>query len=519
MYCGRNRLPSYFTHLFAGSRRYVRKASTNNELSPCASTGASGLRRWGGLRPTFRLYSSDYRGEEPTESYAGGYRSPATIVKDEFRRYFQSGFDEPEVVPKETDIVIIGGGALGMSAAYWLKQCNPEGFTVTLIERDPTYTRAATVLSVGGIRQQFSLEENIRMSLFSAEFFRNIKEHLSVLDLDPPDIQFNHQGYLFLASDQGAKVMQENHRKQTSLGADVDLLSKNMLKAKFPWLNTDDLSLGSYGVKNEGWFDPWLYLVALKTKAASLGAKYVKGNVVGFTKEDIVANTGTSFLKRERLKHVHVKTDDGKVHPIQFAMCLNCAGPWSREVARLSGIGVGEDAMRFELPVEPRKRFVYVFHCPNGPGLETPMLIDTSGVYVRREGLGGNYICGASPPSSFGEPSASDLDVDYKFFEEFIWPQLAHRVPAFENLKLLSAWAGYYDYNYFDQNLIIGNHPYHRNFFLATGCSGHGIQHSPAIGRALMEYMTDDGYKTIDLTRMGFDRILDDAPLLEREIV
>lgn len=138
MYCGRNKIPSYFTHLFAGSRRSVRKASTSNGLSPCASTGASGLRRWGGLRPTFRPYSSDYRGEEPTESFAGGYRSPSTIIKDEFRRYFQSGFDEPEVIPKETDIVIIGGGALGMSAAYWLKQCNPEGFTVTLIERDPT---------------------------------------------------------------------------------------------------------------------------------------------------------------------------------------------------------------------------------------------------------------------------------------------------------------------------------------------------------------------------------------------
>lgn len=463
-----------------------------------------------------RQYSSDYRGEKPTEPYAGGYRSPLKLIKEEFGRYTKSDLEEPAVIPKETDILIIGGGALGMSAAYWLKQRNPEGYTVTLVERDPTYTRAATVLSCGGIRQQFSLEENIKMSLFSAEFLRDIKQHLSVLDLDPPDIQFNHQGYLFLASDEGTKIMEENHRIQTSLGANIDLMSTTKLKEKFPWLNTSDLSLGSYGIKNEGWFDPWMFLVALKTKAASLGVKYVTGDVVGFTKTDDIANTGTMFLKRERLRHAHVKTEDGKVHPISFAMCLNTAGPWSRDVARLAGIGTGEDALRFDLPVEPRKRYVYVVHCPNGPGLETPMIIDTSGVYVRREGLGGNYICGASPPV---EPETSDLQVDYNFFQDFVWPQLAHRIPAFESLKLMSAWAGYYDYNYFDQNLIIGNHPYHRNFFMATGCSGHGIQHAPAIGRALMEYMTDDGYKTIDLTRMSFDRILDDERLFERGII
>ena len=82
-----------------------------------------------------------------------------------------------------------------------------------------------------------------------------------------------------------------------------------------------------------------------------------------------------------------------------------------------------------------------------------------------------------------------------------------------------SAWAGYYDYNYFDQNLIIGNHPYHRNILFANGSSGHGIQHALAIGRAMMEIIVDDEFQTIDLSRFSFDRILDNDPLFEDLIV
>lgn len=149
-----------------------------------------------------------------------------------------------------------------------------------------------------------------------------------------------------------------------------------------------------------------------------------------------------------------------------------------------------------------RKRYVYVLHCPDGPGLSCPLVIDHSGVYCRREGLGGNYICGKSPAevcfqitlnkisvknnifSSIRkneEPDVSDLEVDYSYFEDVVWPTLAHRIPCFENSKVKSAWAGYYDYNVLDQNAIIGKDPHFRNFIWATGFSGHGIQMSPAV--------------------------------------
>ncbi|ESO06732.1 hypothetical protein HELRODRAFT_92428, partial [Helobdella robusta] len=119
------------------------------------------------------------------------------------------------------------------------------------------------------------------------------------------------------------------------------------------------------------------------------------------------------------------------------AMVLNCAGAWSSEIAKMAGIGVEKEGpLSFALPVEPRLRYVYVFHCPDGPGLQTPMLIDPSGVYVRREGLGGMYVCGASPPQGEPEPDPNQTVADEEFFKNHIWPALARRVPAFECLKV-----------------------------------------------------------------------------------
>eukprot|EP00914_Ancora_sagittata_P029869 GHVO01059301.1.p1 GENE.GHVO01059301.1~~GHVO01059301.1.p1 ORF type:complete len:473 (-),score=31.08 GHVO01059301.1:161-1468(-) len=419
---------------------------------------------------------------------------------------------------KESDIVIIGGGAIGLATAYWLKVRNPRAFQVTVIEKDPCYKEAATTLSVGGIRQQFSLPENVMLSMYTAQFLREIKEHLSVLDFDPPDVQFNPQGYLFLATEAGNEILKENNKVQRNCGAKVQLMKTEQLKDKFPWMVTDDITYGSYGLENEGWFDPWLYIAALKTKLASFGVQFVTGEVVGFRKDKKV----TRFAHRMVLEMLDVRLPDSSIFPIKMAKVVNCAGPWSGQVAELAGIGCrsqDSSALIVPLPVEPRKRYVYMFHCPDGPGLDMPFLVDPSGVYVRREGLGGHYLCGKSPVDDNAEPSAKDLEVDHEFFNEHIWPVLAQRVPAFERLKVKNAWSGYYDYNYFDQNLIIGNHPYYDNFYMATGCSGHGIQQSAAVGRAMAELILDDEYKTIDLSRFSFDRILEDKPYRERNII
>ncbi|XP_051904042.1 FAD-dependent oxidoreductase domain-containing protein 1 [Hippocampus zosterae] len=430
----------------------------------------------------------------------------------------------PNLPPERTDIVIVGGGVVGWSVAYWLKKKEGirGGLKVVVVEKDMTYSQASSVLSAGGIRQQFSLPENIRLSLASADFLRNINEHLGVPNEDAIDVHFNHAGYMFLASHKGAHVLEGNYKTQKAAGAQVSLLSPTQLREKFPWMNARDVALASYGVENEGWLDPWSLLNAFRRKALSMGVVQCRGEVTGFkfTSNEATTEDGER-LELRRIKSVQVRMPRSlEYQPVECAVVVNAAGHFSAEVARMLGVGLGppDTLAGIPLPVEPRKRFIYVFHCPEGPGLDTPFLIDHSGVYFRREGLGGNYIAGKSPDEG-EEPDVADLHVDHQFFQDRIWPQLAHRVPAFEKLKVRSAWAGYYDYNTLDQNGIVGTHPLVSNMYMATGFSGHGLQHSPAVGRAVAELILDGGFATLDLSRLGFRRIAEREPLLESNII
>uniref|UniRef100_A0A3Q4HKU6 FAD-dependent oxidoreductase domain-containing protein 1 n=1 Tax=Neolamprologus brichardi TaxID=32507 RepID=A0A3Q4HKU6_NEOBR len=359
----------------------------------------------------------------------------------------------PNLPPERADIVIVGGGVVGWSI----------------------YSQASTVLSGGGIRQQFSLPENIHLSLASADFLRNINEHLGVLNEDPIDLQFNQSGYLFLASEAVAHIMEENYSTQRYAGAKVSLLSPTQLKEKFPWVNTEGVVLASYGLENEGWFDPWSLLNAFKRKAISMGAIQCCGEV-----------TGSLQLKVKSLYFSFFPTsDDGmsacveqvqmpnslEYQPVECAIVVNAAGAFSGKLTEMLGIGFG-----------PKQS-----------------------------------IAGIPLPAA--EPDVSNLEVDHSFFQENVWPHLAFRVPAFEKLKVTSAWAGFYDYNTFDQNAIIGTHPLINNMYFATGFSGHGLQHSPAVGRAVAELILDGNYKTLDLSGFSFNRILTQEPKLETNIV
>uniref|UniRef100_A0AAY4AHE6 FAD-dependent oxidoreductase domain-containing protein 1 n=1 Tax=Denticeps clupeoides TaxID=299321 RepID=A0AAY4AHE6_9TELE len=430
----------------------------------------------------------------------------------------------PGLPPERADIVIVGGGVMGWSVAYWLKRKEQvrNAVRVVVVEKDPTYSQASTVLSAGGIRQQFSLPENIQLSLASADFLKNINEHLNVVNEDPVDLQFNHSGYLFTASENAAHIMEANHKTQMCVGAKVILLSPAQIKERFPWMNTDGVVLASYGLENEGWFDPWTLLNALRRKAISMGVHQCFGEVTGFKSSSHKVETGDGDLLRlKRITHVNVQMPNSlEKQPVECAIVVNTAGANSGRVAEMIGIGHGpKDSMPgIPVPVEPRKRYIYVVHCPDGPGLDSPFLIDYSGVYFRREGLGGNYITGMSPEES-EEPDISTLDVDHDFFHNNVWPRLAHRVPAFESLKVSSAWAGYYDYNTFDQNGILGAHPLVNNMYFATGFSGHGLQQSPAVGRAVAELILDGRYTTLDLSALDLKRILYQEPMLERNIV
>lgn len=390
---------------------------------------------------------------------------------------------------QQSDVVIIGGGVVGSSAAYFL--ASQPGFqgSITVIEKDPTYNEAATPRSAGGIRLQYSTPENIQISQFGAAFIKSVGDHLSV-DGEKPDIQFHENGYLFLATPTGLDVLTANQQLQQRMGAATELLQPDALARKFPWLNTSDLAGGSFGPVNEGWLDPYSLLQAFKRKARSLGVTYLHDEVVG-----IAHGQG-------RIASVTLKSGD----QIACGSAIMTAGIRAASLAEMVGI---------DLPVRPRKRFIYVFDCKED--IRTaPLTIDPTGVWFRPEGAG--FICGVSPAED-QDPDCTDYELEYSLFEDLIWPTLAERVPAFEAIKMSSAWAGHYDYNTLDQNVILGKTPQIDNLLIASGFSGHGLQQSPAIGRALSELVVFGGYHTLDLSRLGYGRIRNGQLIQEANVV
>lgn len=438
------------------------------------------------------------------------------VFKQQFENF--TNLDKLKQVPKHTDVLVVGGGLIGSFVAYWLRTTMPS-LSVTVVERDSSYVKAGTFWSVGGFRQQFSLPENIKMSMFGVEFLKEISENLKCGDNDEVDVPIYHDGYLFCGNETNSDLLYNNHKIQLSQKAQVQLLDKEEIRSKFKWINGDDLKLASFGYNNEGWLDSRKFLLAVRKKALHIGADYVEGEVTAFetkSQNEGVINSSLSY------DTALVDTFDGNLHPVKFQTVVNAAGPYAAQLARLMGIGTSEDfssPLSVGLPVEPRKRYVFQFYAEDGPMLNVPLTIDASGVWFRRSKKPNTYLCGLNN-SAENEPSDLNLrNIDHDYFERHIKPVLLHRVPSFANLKVVSAWAGPYEYNSLDQNLIIGRHPVFHNMIFANGSSGHGLQHACAIGKAVQELVTHNAYTTVDLKRFGFERVLKDQPLKEIEVV
>ncbi|KAG7165732.1 FAD-dependent oxidoreductase domain-containing protein 1-like 2 [Homarus americanus] len=348
--------------------------------------------------------------------------------------------------------------------------------------------------------------ENVHLSMYSVRFLQRAAELLAVEGYDPPDLQFTPRGYLFLALQAGVDQMMENYKMQTELGADVQCLWPKQLQKKFPWMRVGDVAAAVLGVNNEGWFDPWSLLTALRRKALSLGATYVSGTVTGLHNYEQPTTDNLHHPPASTLTTATVRLESGETREMRFSSLVVAAGAWSGALGNLAGLGGGPGALATAIPVEPRKRYVYCVHVPDGPWHDCPIFNDYTGVYFRPEFNSNQlYMCGMSPAEE-DEPPTEDLEVDHQFFETHIWP-------------VCSAYAGYYDYNTFDQNLIIGFHPVYKNMCLATGLSGHGIQQSVAVGRAVTECILDGKCHFINLERFGFQRILTNQPLKEKMVM
>ena len=388
--------------------------------------------------------------------------------------------------PIRCDIAIIGGGIVGSCVAYFAKQITPDA-EVCVIEPDPSYEFASTLRASGGCRVQFSGPENIDMSLFGIAMIRDFTSTMSTPEA-PAHADWVEGGYLQIAPPERMKDLEAATALQRSRGAVAMILSASELKDRFPSINVDGLAGAAY-TPHDGWCDPNGLLWGFRRKAVSLGVQYVQDHVIG-------ANVSPTSVRSLRLA-------GGTT--IGASAIVNAAGAWSGKIAKL---------MEMSLPVSPLKRYEHYF-TPAVPVERLPYVKDFARLAFRSEGVGfsGGLVDGSAT-------RGFDFDVDHDYFERVVWPAVAHRFPAFEGARCHRTWAGLYEQSELDGNPIIGRwNSRLRNLYTVAGFSGHGMMHAPAAGRAIAELIAFGSYQTIDLTRLGYERVEANAPYRETGIL
>ncbi|UCD70917.1 MAG: FAD-binding oxidoreductase [Syntrophobacterales bacterium] len=385
------------------------------------------------------------------------------------------------------DVVIIGGALMGSSIAYNLLN---DGFNgkVLVLERDPTYEHSSTALSIGGIRQQFGTKVNIDIARYNVPFFEQFDELMEV-DGERPHADFRQRGYLFFGRKEKWPVMKKLHEFQTSQGMEVRLLKPHEILEIIPHVNLEGVAGATFGPR-AGYVDPHGVLNGFVKKAKSMGARYLTDEAVNIS----VKSNGVNG----------VKTRKGEW--IQSPIVVNAAGPFARDVGVMAGI---------DIPVDPLRRMVYECKTPNEFNYEVPLTINTTGLYFRTE-TGGRILTGKSNED---EPIGVNFTWEKALFYDEIWPELAHRIPLFDRLRLQGGWAGLYAENRLDHNAILGEHPEVKGFYMAVGFSGHGLQQAPAVGKALSEAIRLGRYETVDVSCLGMARFEMEQLIIEEAVI
>ncbi|MBZ9883604.1 FAD-binding oxidoreductase [Mesorhizobium sp. CA10] len=391
------------------------------------------------------------------------------------------------------DIVIVGGAVIGSSTAYWLSQALGSGASILVVERDSSYEFSSTALSTSAIRQQYSNPINVKISQFGIEIIRGFQERMAPFYTNEPapDLGFKEHGYLYCCSPEGVNAARERVELQRSLGAHTVFLEPGALKARFPWLNVDDLGGGSWGSREEGWFDSMGLLNGFRRAARASGVEYIDNAVT-----DLDVSEG---------RVVSARLSTGQT--VRCGTLVNAAGPRAQQVAAMAGLSI---------PVAPYKRYSFVFASANPIPGRMPNVIDLSGTFVRPEG---ELFLTGNTPQGDGPADYDDFEIHFEEFDDYIWPALWHRIPAFDALKVQTSWTGHYEYNMLDHNGIVGFHPEVTNFMFANGFSGHGLQQSPAVGRAVSELIVHGAFQTLDLSPFSYERIPRNEPFLEEAVI
>ena len=391
------------------------------------------------------------------------------------------------------DVVIVGGAMLGSSVA-WFTATNPDfDGSILVVEKDPTYEFTSTVHTNSCMRQQFWNEVNIRVSQFAADFVKNFRKYMGGDERVPHPILQSY-GYMYLADNaEFAATLKEGQEIQAKLGAGTKHMTAEEIKADYPFYNLDDILVGNHNLIDEGYFDGNTLFDWWKRSARERGVEYLTNEVVAMTKSVDGSKVDSITLA------------SGEV--VTCGTVVNCSGPRAALTAAMAGI---------DIPVEPRKRYTFIFDAEEPLDRDLPLTIDPSGVHMRSEGT---YYLAGCPPDEDPAVDFDDFVQDHTIWEEKVWPVLATRVPAFERIKLINSWAGHYAFNTFDQNAIVGPHTKVTNFIFVNGFSGHGFQQSPAMGRGVSELLTYGEYRSLDLSAFGYERIEKGEKFPEKAII
>ena len=392
------------------------------------------------------------------------------------------------------DVVIVGGAIMGSSLAWFLSSNEDFDGRILVVEKDPTYEFSSTMATNSCMRQQFSAELNIKISQFAAEFVTNMRSYMGN-DPDVPQLTIHNFGYMYLAdNDDFANTLKDNQKIQIANGAKTKLMTPEDIKRDYPFYNVDDIVLGSLNTHDEGYWEGITVFDWWRKKARAADVHYIQNEVVAMTKD----KTG------EKISSVTLKSGE----TISCGTVVNASGPRAIETAKMAGITV---------PIEPRKRFTYVFSAEQPLDRDLPLTIDPSGVHVRQDGTS-LYLAGGHSDYDPAVPY-DDFEMDHDLWIDHIWPVLATRIPQFEAIKIEREWAGHYAYNAFDHNAVLGPHTEIKNFIFLNGFSGHGLQQSPAMGRGTAEFITYGRYQTLDLSPFHYERIPNNTPIIEKAVI
>jgi sarcosine oxidase subunit beta len=378
------------------------------------------------------------------------------------------------MMQKTAEVIIIGGGIIGVSIAYHLAL--KKAGDIILLEKGQL-GEGSTSRCVGGIRTQFSTEINIRFSLESMKAFERFEDEFGI------NPEFKQIGYLFLATtEKEMEVFQQNVNLQKKFGIPVDLLGSNEIQTRWPYLRMDDI-LGGTFCPWDGYAGPNEVLSGFVSGARRVGVKIHEGiEVLGV------------LLEKGRIKGIKTKNEE-----ISAPILVNAGGPFASSIGKMVGI---------HIPVKPLRRQIFVtapFHLTDKT---IPLTIDFHrGWYFRQEGEG--YLL-SGPLDQ--EPSFN-LNIDYEAMAEAS-ENAMYRVPALEKARIARGWAGLYEISP-DHHAILGRVPGIEGLILANGFSGHGFQHSPAVGKVIADLITERRSTSIDISPISIERFEKGELLLE----